>query len=101
MWYRCPGTAQIAPNGKVQDEVLDRVEEVPETGLYLRFCYIGISAPATQRRFHTDEHVIDGALGFGIGQEDVALRSSANTLIRRSRALYAVRKASCVRSRPT
>jgi hypothetical protein len=64
---------KVPPNAEVKDEVLDRKHEVPEPRFHPRPRITRVSGPATQRRFHAEEHVIDWPLWLKIWQENIAL----------------------------
>jgi hypothetical protein len=67
------GLAQIAASTIVNDEVLNRGEEVPEPGFHLRPCLICRASPAAEGRLHTYEYVPDYPFWLRIGQKDVAI----------------------------
>src|SRR5438132_1058887 len=57
----------------MQDEVLDRGNEVPESGLDLGPRLLGGARPAAERRFHADEDVLNRAGRFRVRLEHIAI----------------------------
>jgi hypothetical protein len=65
--------AEVAPNAKVKDEVLNREKKVSVTGFDFRPCLVCGTSPPAQGRLHADQDVMGGTFWFSYGEKHVAV----------------------------
>src|SRR6516165_9109757 len=63
---------KIMSNAKVNNEIFNRGEKVPESGFYSRLSVVRRMSPPAQRGFHAIRTYWTGPAGSGLGQEDIA-----------------------------
>lgn len=68
------GLAEITPDAEVQEEVIDRVDEVSEPCLHRSPGLVGVGSPAaTEGGLHAYEEVVDAVGRLGVGEIDVTI----------------------------